>query len=75
MSKRFSFLLGRKKSHIGEIYQYGSISFRSTSLTYGEGFGGFPSQYRDRSKKKKERGMDFSPKFSVAEILERDLSL
>ena len=76
MSKRFSFLLGRKKSHIGEIYQYGSISFRSTSLTYGEGFGGFPSQYRDRSKKKK-RTWDgiFSKAFGCGSFGERFISL
>ena len=76
MSKRFSFLLGRKKSHIGEIYQYGSISFRSTSFTYGGGFRGFPPQYRDRTKKK-ERSWDgfFSKVFGCGNFGERLISL
>ena len=76
MSKRLPFLLGREKSHIGGVYQYGSICLRSTSLTYGGSLEDSPPQYRDRTKKKKRTwGGIFSKAFGCGSFGERFISL
>ena len=76
MSKRFPFLLGREKSHIWEIPRYGSISVSVSMASYGGGFGGFPPQYRDRSKKKKRMWDGIFPKvFACGNFGERFISL
>ena len=76
MNKRFPFLLGREKSHIWGLLRYDSTSESFLETIYGGGFGGFPPQYRDRSKKKKRMWDGIFPKvFACGNFGERFISL
>ena len=66
MSKRFPFLLGREKSHIGGVYQYGSISVSFLESIYGGRFGAVSTKNHDST---------FFRVFGIGNSKERIISL
>ena len=64
------------KGHIGGVYQYGSTSVSLLESIYGGGFGGFPPQNHDSTKKKKRTWDEiFSKAFGCVSFGERFISL